>query len=364
MSGAILIIQTAFAGDLILTTPLIQEAARVHPGVPIDVLCIPSTAALLANHPGVRRCIVYDKRKGNPKLLVLLRALARERYALCLCPHRSFRSAVLARATRAPRRICFDRSAAPWLFTETVPYAASLHEVDRNRSLLTGGRMPVPAVLPPRLFPSTSDRDSVAALLRRYAPGGEYICIAPGSVWATKRWTEEGFAQLARHFAFTHTVFLVGGEEDRALCARIAAHSDAAHSDAAHSGSSSEDTPAGSRRIVNLAGELGFLAAAALIEGASVLVSNDSAPVHLASAMAAPVVEIYGATVPAFGFSPYDVPHRIVQREDLDCRPCAIHGGAKCPIRTFACMRGLEAGRVIEAAEELKRERVRDGRTR
>lgn len=352
MNGSILIIQTAFAGDLILTTPLIEDAARMYPDAAIDVLCIPSTAALLAGHPAVRRCVVYDKRNGDPKLPVLMRALARARYTLCLCPHRSFRSAVLACATRAPRRIAFDRSAAPWLFTETVPYVASRHEVDRNRSLLTGGRAPVPE-LRPRLFPAAQDQEAVTALCQRHAPGGDYICVAPGSVWATKRWTEEGFARLVRHFASTHTVFLVGGAEDRALCARIAARASAEESSLI----SPETAPGHPPRIVNLAGELGFLAAAALIERAGVLVSNDSAPVHLASAMGTPVVEIYGATVPAYGFSPYGVAHRIMQREDLDCRPCAIHGGTECPIRTFACMRGLEAVRVIEAAEELMRDR-------
>lgn len=351
MSGPILIIQTAFAGDLILTTPLIEDAARMYPDAAIDVLCIPSTAVLLSGHPAVRRCIVYDKRNRDPKLPVLMRALARARYTLCLCPHRSFRSAVLARATRAPRRIAFDRSAAPWLFTETVPYVASRHEVDRNRSLLTGGRAPVPELRPPRLFPAAQDRDTVTALCQRHAPGGAYICVAPGSVWATKRWTEEGFARLVRHFASTRTVFLVGGAEDRELCTRIATRAGAEEPALM----SPDEAPVHSPRIVNVAGELGFLAAAALIEGADVLVSNDSAPVHLASATGTPVVEIYGATVPAYGFSPYGVAHRIVQREDLDCRPCAIHGGAECPIHTFACMLGLEAVRVIEAAVELMR---------
>ncbi len=338
MTGAILIIQTAFAGDLVLTTPLIEEAAAMYPGVPVDVLCIPSTAPLLGNHPLIRRCIVYDKKNGDPKLPTLLRALAKENYTLCLCPHRSFRSAMLARATKAPRRISFDRSAAPWLFTETVPYQPLWHEADRVLSLLTHGDRPDSGRRRPRLYPSESDRASAKALQPAF--GGAYVCVAPGSVWATKRWTEKGFAEVVRHFASSRPVFLLGGREDRELCDRIANRARAA-------------SPDGSARILNTAGDLAFLVSAALIEGAGVVISNDSAPVHLASAMDTPVVEIFGATDPAFGFTPYGVPHRIVMKEGLDCRPCAIHGAKECPIGTFECMKELAPARVIEAAEEL-----------
>jgi heptosyltransferase-2 len=152
-------------------------------------------------------------------------------------------------------------------------------------------------------------------------------------VWATKRWTEEGFAELGRAFAEGFRIVLVGGPDDAALCERIAAA-----------------LPTGA---VNAAGALSFLASAALIWKARVLVSNDSAPVHVASAMGTPVVEIFGATAPAFGFTPYEVPHRIVERSDLACKPCAIHGGAHCPIKTFDCMRGLSADNVIQAVRAL-----------
>lgn len=353
MSGAILIIQTAFAGDLILTTSLIEETAARYPGIPIDVLCIPATSGLLENNPHIRRRIVYDKKNSEPNIVMLLRTIARERYAVCLCPHRSFRSALIAFASRAPRRIAFGRSSVSWLFTETVPYQHAWHEVDRNRSLLTGGKRPEPLLCRPRLYPSAADRSAIEALLQVHSPDREYICVAPGSVWATKRWTEDGFTELVRHFSVSRSVFLLGGKEDRDLCNRIAEHAAALHSVVG-----AGQSQMGYSHIINTAGELGFLASAVLVEGAAVLISNDSAPVHLASAMGTPVVEIYGATSADYGFSPYGVPHRLVQREDLDCRPCAIHGGAKCPIGTFDCMRGLSADRVIQAVEEL----IRDGK--
>lgn len=360
MTDPILVIQTAFAGDLVLTTPLIEETALLHPGAPIDVLCIPSTATLLTGNPFIRRCIVYDKRRRSPSLPALMRQVAREKYGLCLCPHRSLRSALLARATGAAQRIAFDRSAGRLLFTETVAYQQSWHEVDRNRALLTGGRLPQPVLRSPRLYPSPEDHTAVEQLLAD-TESRPYLCIAPGSVWATKRWTEEGFAAVIRYFRDSHRIILLGGPEDRPLCERIIQLASAVPASALSVESEvpptvqevlRAETPS-KRSIINAAGMLGFLASAALIEGAAVLVSNDSAPVHLASAMGTPVVEIYGATAASYGFSPYGVPHRLVQREDLDCRPCAIHGGNACPIGTFECMRGLAAGEVIRAAEEL-----------
>ncbi|MBR9976114.1 MAG: glycosyltransferase family 9 protein [Bacteroidetes bacterium] len=384
MTDPILLIQTAFAGDLVLTIPLIDDIAERYPDAPIDVLCIPSTVALLAGHPRIRHRIGYDKRRQQPSLLSLMRSLARERYGLCISPHRSLRSALLAWATRAPRRITFDRSAGRLMFTDTVPYRDDLHEVERNRSLLAAEGASQPPLRRPRLFPTAEDHSAATRFFSSEHGQRNLVCIAPGSVWATKRWREEGFAEVAAQLGRIFRVVLVGGAEDRMLCERIriaattsgrdiaASDRDAGASDrdagasgrdagasGRDAGASGRDAGASDRDaggipdVINAAGELGFLASASLIGRATVLISNDSAPVHLASAMGTPVVEIYGATVPAFGFSPYGVPHRIVQLEGLDCRPCAIHGGPRCPLGTFACMRDLDAEQVISAAEDL-----------
>ncbi|MBN1448898.1 MAG: glycosyltransferase family 9 protein [Bacteroidetes bacterium] len=328
----ILIIQTAFAGDMILTTPLLTEAARCHPGAEIDVLCIPATVGLLENHPAVSHCIIYDKREGKPSLTALMRLLHRASYDLCISPHRSLRSALLAWSTRAPRRVTFDRSTGAELYTHRIRYDPHVHEVTRNLQLLAAAGCSPREFVAPSLHPDVEDCSAVDAILAA-AAGRPYVCLAPGSVWATKRWIEEGFAAVARALSTTHVVVFIGGQGDRDLCTRI-------------------EGIAGIEAI-NTAGTLSLLASAACIGGAALLVSNDSAPVHMASAMGTPVVEIFGATVPEFGFTPYGVKHRIVQREGLACKPCTIHGGQTCPIATFACMRDLPASDVLAAAHEL-----------
>lgn len=328
----VLVIQTAFAGDLILTTPLLAETARCFPEAEIDVLCIPATTPLLENHPAVRKLIVYDKHRRSPSMTALMARLRKESYDLCLSPHRSMRSAMVARATGAGIRVSFDRATGSWLYTHHIPYDPGAHEVVRNLQLLEAVECHPLYETTPALHPSEQDYAAARELLGERS-GRRYVCIAPGSVWATKRWLEEGFAETAKSLAGSSEIVFVGGAEDRERCARIMEMA----------GVSS----------VNAAGQLSLNASAALIEGASLLISNDSAPVHMASAMGTPVVEIFGATVPEFGFTPYGVPYRVVQREGLSCKPCAIHGGNSCPVKTFECMRQLSPFDVITAANEL-----------
>jgi len=331
----ILIIQTAFAGDLVLTTPLIDACALLIPDAAIDVLCIPGTAGLLQGNPRIREVIVYDKH-GGASIISLMRMLSRRAYDVCLTPHRSLRSALLARFSRAPVRVSFDTAAGGPLHTHRVKYQDTIHEAHRNLSLLTALGFQPDLTTRPRLYPGGEERARASEIIYGLG-GGPIACIAPGSVWATKRWTEEGFVELSRLLLDTHSIALLGGAADRALCSRIA-------------------TTVASRRCISHAGELSFLASAALIGMCDLLLSNDSAPVHLASAMNTPVIEIYGATSPSFGFTPLGVPHRIVEVDGLSCKPCGIHGGRRCPEKHFSCMRDLAPLRVHTAVVELLRE--------
>lgn len=333
-----LVIQTAFAGDVVLTTPLLS-ALKTHAGAQVDLVCIPATAKLLEGHPALHEVIVYDKR-GKDSLLQLGRRLRKRRYDLCISPHRSLRSAVLARATGAAMRISYDRSAGGFLYTHRVPYDATAHEVHRCLDLLGPLGIDGRAIAAPvSLNPREQHYNEADRVLRDAGITRPAICLAPGSVWATKRWTEDGFIAIGRVLAHKHAIVLLGGSDDRDLCARIAAGI------AAEAGADAD--------ILNTAGTLSFLGSAALLTHARLLISNDSAPVHLASAMRTPVVEIFGATVPSFGFTPWGVPNETVDIGALPCRPCGIHGGDRCPITIFTCMRDLSDTLVLAAAYRL-----------
>ena len=335
----ILVVQTAFLGDVILTLPLVRQLTKSYSSAGIDVVVVPRAAGLLAAHPDIRSVIVFDKRgedRGIRGLYRLAKSLRSAGYDLAFIPHRSLRSAVLAWLASVPRRIGFDRSAGSFLFTKKVRYNDALHEVDRNLSLLTGVSIEPLRKEMPRLFPSDQDRSVVDEIIasRGIKPDDAIIAIAPGSVWNTKRWLKEGFRELAHRLSADRCyVAVIGGEQDRALCDEICAGGDS--------------------RVFPAAGTLSLLQSAELIRRCALIVSNDSAPVHLAMAMDTPVVAIFGPTIPEFGFAPYGPADVVVQTSGLICKPCSIHGGDTCPVGTFECMKSISVETVYRNVQSI-----------
>jgi heptosyltransferase-2 len=320
--GATLVIQTAFLGDVVLTTPLLAALAR-RDG-PVDVVTTPAAAPLLEGHPAVRRVIRYDKRgadAGLPGLWRLGAALRRTGYRRAVLPHRSWRSAALALLADIPERVGFGGGAPAVTYNSRVPRAREGHEVERLLALARPEAGPPPAVA---LGLTATDRAAADAWLaaRGIEPG--FVALAPGSIWGTKRWPY--FPELAA--ALGRPVVVLGSRDDADLAAAVVA----AAPGRAHSG----------------AGELDLRGAAALLERASVLVTNDSAPLHLATAVGTAVVALFGPTVPAQGFGPRGAADRTLG-VTLGCRPCSAHGPQVCPLVHHRCMRDLSVAQVAEA---------------
>ena len=333
----ILIIQTAFPGDVILTTPLIAALKQEYPDACIDFLTTPLCANLPETHPDLHQVIIFDKRHRHRGLLNLIH-FARNRlrtahYDLAVIPHRSFRSAAMAWIAQIPHRVGFDRSAGRFLFTQVIKYQKQLHEVERNISLLAPSQI-VPFAYPPKIFPTEQDRQIISRFFQEQAISVTFpmIAIAPGSVWETKKWLKTYFAELCSliHRKYQALIFLIGGASDQILCEWIRENSDA--------------------NVLNTAGRFTFRQSAELISRCQLLICNDSAPLHLGVAAQIPVMAIFGPTVPAIGFYPYGKKHIIIEKT-LDCRPCAIHGGDKCPINTFECMKGITPETVFNAVK-------------
>ena len=336
----ILVIQTAFIGDAILTLPLIQTLKVNFPQSSIDVLTIPLTAEIFNHHPAITDVIQFDKRGSDQGLKGLwrLRGILRTKnYDLVIVPHRSIRSSILAWLSKPTVSIGFDKSAGRWLFKDIVRYNSSLHEIERNLSLLEPLQLRYVKPELPRLYPSTQDVQIVDSILRANGLNQDWklIAVAPGTVWNTKRWPAERFAALCKQVASDNiAVILVGGREDEALCNGI------------------RDS-ACVKNIFTVAGKLSLLQSAELIRRCEVLISNDSAPMHIAVAVGTPVVAIFGATVPEFGFSPRGPRDVVVETKGLKCRPCSIHGGNSCPIKTFECMLSITPEVVVDKLKSL-----------
>ena len=339
----ILLIQTAFLGDVILTLPLVQVLKKFFAHAEIHMLTVPRAAGLVENHPCIDRTIIFDKRDtdaGVGGLLRLTRLIRSVRYDVAFVPHRSVRSALVAWLGRIPIRIGFRNSFGRYLYTAMVPFSGELHEVERCLSLLGPLGIDWGNRELPTLYPSEDDRrrvDHVLFELEIVRPSN-LIGVAPGTVWKTKRWLPERYADLSKLLAQEQfEVVLIGGEEDVDLCRSIAQMS-------------------GSSHVYSTAGRLTLLQSADLIRRCRAVVSNDSASMHIAVAMRTPVVAIFGATVPEFGFYPYGSHDVVVETHALSCRPCSKHGGDVCPIKTFECMTEISHFRVFDKVQQVLRQ--------
>lgn len=332
---ALVVPQTSFLGDVVLTTPLLTALReRLRPRR-LAVVVRPEARALVEGHPAVDAVLLDDKRgadRGIAGALRVARRLRAERFEVAVVPHRSLRTAIVVAAAGIPRRIGFDASRGAWLFNERVRRDQSRHDVERNLALMApfGG---VDAV-PPLDVPVQADAaDRAARLVPQGA--GPLVVIAPGSVWPTKRWTAEGFAEVARGLATAGArVLLVGGPGDVDVAARVASLAGPG--------------------VASYAGRTDLATSVALIDRAAVLVGNDSAPMHVACARGVPVVAVFCATTPALGYGPWGARTRVVD-VDLACRPCGRHGGLRCPRGTDDCMRLVEPARVVEAVRAVWR---------
>lgn len=334
MIRRILIIQTAFLGDVILCTPLIKASRKLFPDSFISFLLISETKNILENNPHLDEIIVYDKKgkdKGIKNFFKMVKKIKRGNFDLAIIPHRYLRSALLAYFAKIPQRIGFDKSIGSFLFTQKVAYQNNSHEVERNLSLLNyfAGDL---LDKTPELFPSSQDFSYAQELLEDSGvkDNDKIVGIAPGSIWATKRWLPERFAEVSDLLikeAGAKVIFL-GSKEDEKLCLEIA--------------NLMEEKP------IILAGKTDILQSAAIISKCRVILSGDSAPVHIASAMKTPVVAIFGSTIPEFGFAPYGEGHLITEKK-MDCRPCGIHGKNKCPKKHFKCMTEITTQEIFKA---------------
>ncbi len=331
---ATLLIQTAFIGDVILMTALLEDLHRTAPATPVDVLVRRGNEGLLAGHPHVRRVLIWDKKhRKYANLWQLLRRIRATGYGRVVTLQRFASTGFLTAFSGASERVGFAKNPFSRFFTRRVPHLIGdgTHEVTRNLRLLrnvgpdestTAARRP--AALP-KLYPSAADEATAAS----FAAAGPYVCLAPTSVWFTKQFPEEKWRELLAALPAGLRVYLLGGPPDVAACERLAA-------------------TAGRANVTNLAGKLGLLASAALLRGAVMNYVNDSAPLHLCSAVGAPVTAVFCSTTPAFGFGPLSPVSFIVETaEPLACRPCGLHGHAACPQGHFRCAYGIAVGQLL-----------------
>lgn len=325
----ILIIQTAFIGDVVLATPLVEKLHAFFPDAEIDFMVRKGNELLLQNHPYLNNVLVWNKKESKYRSLwKMLKLIRKNKYDKVINLQRYAATGLLTAFSGAKENTGFDKNPFSFLFSVSVKHnmkdaVESPHEIVRNLSLIE--HFTDKSIYKPKLYPQTLDYNTV----EKYKQW-QYVCVAPASVWFTKQYPKEKWISFVQQLPDELMVYLLGAPTEKQLCADIMYAS-------------------GRHTIKSLAGELSFLQSAALMRDAQMNYVNDSAPMHFASAMNAPVTAVYCSTVPAFGYGPLSDKKNIVEvKEHLDCRPCGLHGYKACPQQHFNCANHITDQQLLE----------------
>lgn len=333
----ILIIQTAFIGDVVLATSLIKQTKELFTDSTIDFLLRKGNQSLLKENPNIRNIICWDKKKGKYKNLLLLAINARkEQYDIVLNIQRFTSSGIFLLICGAKNKVGFDKNPLSYFFHHRIkhqiphidPSGEILHEVQRNSLLLSPFRKQneKPQLIRPEIFFSQEENRKVSTIQER-ALDKEYLVIAPSSVWFTKQWHKDKWIELCQKLDYKYHIFLIGGPDDSKYVESISNHIE---------------------NKTNLCGELTLTESALLMRRAKRVFVNDSAPLHLASSVNAPTTAIFCSTVKSFGYFPLSEESKLFQvNEDLACRPCGLHGKKQCPLGHFKCSMLIDVNDVI-----------------
>jgi heptosyltransferase-2 len=324
----VLVIQTAFIGDVVLATGLLEKLNQYFPSSQIDLLVRKGNESLFHEHPFLHEVLVWDKRSHKYRnLLAVSRQIQKNQYELLINLQRFTATGLLTVFSGAKQKIGFDKNPLSAFFTTRIGHVVkdegnALHEIERNHELIRA--LTDDTAARPKLYPTIADKQFVEAWQQK-----KYICIAPASVWFTKQFPSDQWVELIDALPNDMHIHLLGAPGDADMCELMRI-------------SSSHPS------VFNLAGKLSFLQSAALQQGAVMNYVNDSAPMHFASAVNAPVTAVYCSTIPAFGFGPLsDNSHIVETMQALACRPCGLHGRKACPLGNFNCARTIQTKQLL-----------------
>ena len=331
----ILVVQTAFLGDIILTTPLLLALKTAYPESHLALLTTPVGKSALQGLPELDEIISYDKNgqeRGLAAFFRKSREVRKKKFDLAVSAHRSFRSALLLAFSRIPILVGFEDASLHRVYHLRVKRDKHKHEVLRNLSLMDPVKE-LPKNFEPKLklpLPKNFSLEKFGLNPARRP----LIGFAPGSAWPTKRWPAEKFAELAKKLAaeLGAKIAVLGDQADLEFCREVA--------------------KGGGSEVADLCGKTSTQELFGVISKLDALVTNDSAPVHIASAFSVPAVVIFGPTTPAFGFGPWQNPHQVIEK-NISCRPCHHHGPVQCPEGHFKCMMDVGAEEVAAAVKIL-----------
>jgi len=334
------ILQTAFLGDTVLVADMIGKIKELYGDeAQVYLIAKKNIEPIFDHDPRLAALITYDKnntQSGIIGLLQIIFSVRKLKLDTILCVQRYLRSSIIARLSGAKQVIGFKDAALSFLFSKTVEREGN-HEVFKNHLLLEAMDENFKKIKPSmkhpyKLFPPTgTDRKDLAAIEK-----GSFIAVAPGSKWHTKRWSSTGYSEIiSKLLKMTeYNVIITGDKADMKFSDAIV--------------SMLHPT----RRVTDMTGKLSIPELFYVLSKARLLITNDSAPQHIAVGLGVPVISIFGPTTKSLGFYPFSEKAAVMEA-NLDCRPCGSHGHMECPKSTHACMLEVKPDAVFEMAIKL-----------
>jgi heptosyltransferase-2 len=325
----VLIIQTAFLGDAILISSLLEKIRIESPETIIHLLVRKGNESIFQAYPhtNLAKVWAYDKKQKMASWRTLRAQFQAEHFDQVFVAQRFFGMGLLSLTIGAKKVIGFDKNPLSMFFSERVAHewGTGKHEVERNTALLSSwlGSKVYKPYLSPDVNPLPKGLNSKS-----------YICISPGSVWETKRLPVRVWIDFIHLLPENQSVVLMGAPNEVHLAEEI-------------------EKACPKNKIINEAGKHGLVDAIRIYQLSLMSYVNDSGPMHICSAVDTPTVAVFCSTIPAFGFGPLATWNRIVEIKDLTCRPCGDHGKISCPLAHYACGNQVTGNQLLKPYEEL-----------
>ena len=297
----ILIIHTAFIGDIVLSTPLIQKLKDLYPKSEIDYLTLPTNQSVLYNNPNLNEVILYDKKgkdKGIKGFLKVLKILKQKKYDYAVIPHRFIKSILLAKLAKIPDIVGFDVATGSSLLDKKVHYDMKKHEVERLLNLIEyeGEKIPV------RIYPAKENFVKIEKILKNSGYTGKkeqkLILVAPGSQRPEKMWPIEKYRKVIQKLKKNKNYFIgiTGSKAEKELPLNFE----------------------NDKNVIDFRGEINLVEFGALISKADIVVGNDSSSIHIASGFEKPfVIGIFGPGKRSLGFFPWTEKSNVIEDNEF-----------------------------------------------
>lgn len=363
--SATVVIQTAFLGDLLLSVPLLTEIKKTWPQDKVILVCRKNFAGLLKSY-GVADEVYGIKKGDRESYRQALAAIKQQQVNRIICPHESPRTAFLCAQIQSPVKVSFAKFWNSWFFNFRIDKYPRMPDALRQLQLLTPFREDLKKSFQKLDVEELLKKDSDLRLtpspewgyvnLKSWAKNQvlteqmkqkwsltpksleKTVLLFPGSVWATKRWTIEGFINVAKTLILSgYQVRAVGGPGEESFCQQIC-----------------DAVP----EVSNDGGTLDLMETSWLIANSLLVIGNDSGPSHMSCLMGTKTLTLLGPTDVTFGYRPWGPDAFIAEVSGLTCRPCGSHGHQKCPVKTHACMKSLSGEYVAMTALSILQNKV------